>query len=394
MPVTVNKSVAPEVVSAQEQGVKLIKESPTGYFFRMPVVVKDRILDLTDIPAGFVVTASLRENQKSVLLKVKDGVKVQVADTFDSRTKIHVQTESGDHSIGRGYVYYANDNKKNINGKYKFNDPSFVGSSVDKTLELKEAMYKGRINFGESDIIYCRHLSNAALALRDKNGPYTWKEARDKYFAIPNLHKTFSNRERSEFVSFDFLYGTENIVNIHRLNLGKALKAQLMELSKDIKANETREKKYYLILENPEDLGGVNHACAMVLRAKCDAAGEVVHKIKLYDPNISYNHVSFADDSPDLALVNDLTFEELFPLADSYEKYKQIMIHELNKDWDQGVPQAIATNLGSNTVHNYIYDEANDRLVIASEEPLAKYLDVHGFKKIMDKKDDFVDEVI
>lgn len=394
MPVKINKVIAPEIQSAKEQGVTLVKESPTGYFFHMPVVVKDHTIDLTDIPKGSIVTAALGANQEPVLLKVKDGVKVQIDDDYDSRTKIHVLTESGGHSIGRGYVYFANDNKKNINGKFNFDDLVFAGPISEKVVELKEAVYKVSVDFGSDRTIFCRHLANAALAFRHSENPLNWKEARDKYFSLPNLLKTFTNREASESIVFDLISGTESIVNTHRLNLGKTLRAQLKELSKDIQPNETREKKYYVILENPLDLMGINHACAMVLRSKCDVNGEVVHKIKMYDPNITFNHVSFADDSSDLALVADLTFEELFPHADKYSNYKQMRIHELNKDWDMGVTQLTATNNGRNKVTDYIYDEASDKLVVAAEQTLEEHLEAQGYHKLFDKKENFIDEVI
>lgn len=390
MPLTIeNKFIAPtspqELVREQQQHVLLKHVSPTGYAFNMPVTVHSDTIDLTDIPSGSTITASLTGSKKPVTLLVKDGVKVKVVDIGNDYSKVHVKTESGDHSVARGYGYFATNNYVNNNGTIPFNDPNFKGTSVNATAKIKEGTYAYDYNVGEVDAVYCRHLASIVLALRADDNPLSWKDSRTTILAPEAIPKIFTDVAATERKIFDIITGSEHVVTTPKYALGETLRLQLMSLSEGMPPNEIRELKYYVSLNDYDRDDVVGHACALVLRSKSDNDGNITHKIKMYDPNLTYNHVSFTDDTPDLSAVKNLMFNDLFPLHEEYKDLKSLKLYELNPEWDNGVTQIEATDKGSRFFHDYTFKFDKDELELTYRTPVEKCLKDMGFKKVEDK---------
>lgn len=381
MPLGTIGSVSADLTLSQEkQNVFLTQVSPTGYICNMPVTVA-KTVDFTNVPVGSTIVSILSENQKPVSLKVKDGVDVRVVDSFESHAKVMVETESGNRFKARGHASFATQNFKNVNGDYQFNDPNFKDDFVKTRVELNGTVLEHQLEVDDRTI-FCRHLAAAALMMREENAPMDWKTSRNVRFLPKNLPNEFSSIEFYERLAVDIHTGTQFYYQCAKADMGKTLYAMCGNIARQQTEPGDIEVKFYVVLNNEKDPDG--HACALVLRCKMDENKRQTFKIKLYDPNMSFNHVSFAEDRDGLTIKN-LKFTDLFPMHEHYEEFDIMHFYELNPEWSEGVTQVEAVQMNAGLIHEYEYLPEDANLTLIRTLTLRKQLAEIGFVKIGEK---------
>lgn len=386
MPVTLDLPIramsAQEEIREDRQNIRLSQVQSNAYLFNMPVSVYSGKVDFTDIPSGSKIIAVLAPGQEATTFKVNDGVQVRVLDPVHSYAKITVQTPSGDTFKARGYACLATQRWANLNHKYHFNDPTAPESTVKHVVRLREGVYEYTQPIKPEHRIVCRHFALEALKFRQADACLNWKQAREVFFDPLYLPYLFNDLQAYEDSIIDINVGTENIFACFKPDLGPHLSIIFESLGQNMKRNTVKEAKFYVVLLNTEKPDTSDkHACAMILRTKCNEYGNLTHKIKLYDPNMTFNHMSFAEDQT-TSSIRDLQFKDLFAMHHLYEDFDAVQLFEINRFWDRGISQSDANDFEKSEVNILQYFRDTNKIELADNQSLKDNLERLQFKKV------------
>lgn len=348
------------------------------HVFNMAVAVTDDVVDFTDIPSGNAITGALACFQTPITFKVKDDVGVYIADPWQTHAKVTVETESGFSYKPPGYLYWTRDNFRNINGRYCFNDPTFTSDSLTISTQVLQETYCYKRPVVPGLPIYCGHYATEVLRLR---GEADWKRVCDRHLAVKNLPNVFTDFQAIENEYADIIIGTRHTFASSRHNLGNLLHGMLSRMSANMLPDSVIEKKYFTLLTKAGEPAGNKHACAIILRCKKDSDGFVVHKIKVYDPNMTYNSLSMVD-FPHMGFVKAMKFADLFGDKVEYASFDAVSLYELNDEWDEGEFQMDETTKHDGMVYQYKYSSDEDRLVCVKKEFILNRLEGIHFVKV------------
>lgn len=381
-PAPVSVASPQEVYRTEKQKVVLSQISPTGYLCTMPVTVSGRV-DFTDLPSGSTIEMLLKQGQQPVIFKVKDGVKVSVLDPLRVHTKIEVKTESGGYARAKDYAYLSRPNFESINGDYDFNDTKFQGTELKTRLKIDEETYERCAEYPSERKIFCRHLALAALKLRTEKRHGSWTNNYQTYFHKNALPSVFNDIQKYEDAVIDVHVSSQYQYVAYKNELGSVLHVMFKNILKHMEANKTLEAMFYVTLNGPDPkISG--HSCALVVKCESDKDNNPTFKIKLYDPNLTYNHMTFS--TLDIAKIKKLQFEDIFMHHASYEEYDSLNFFELNSGWSEGISQLQATWHESKVVHVHEYSPDSDTLVLVRKSYLKNNLDLWDFKKVAEEE--------
>lgn len=374
MPVEVIRPMSrQEEIREDRQKITTLESYNKKFFiFNMAVAVNDQVVDFTDIPSGLSITGALPAGQKSVTFKVQDGVNVFLADPQLTHAKVIVETESGERYKPPGYLYWTRTNFSNINGKHRFNDPNFTGNKVTIPIKVDSETYSIVKPVYEHLPIFCGHFTVAALKLRGRVAD--WKKECDRHFAVVNLPKVFNGFQMIEDIHADIIISTRHTYATFKPYIGQLLYGMLCRLGYNMPPDSVREKKYYALMANSVDPASEKHACAVILRCKTNAEGYATFKIKVYDPNITYNSLSMID-SPEMGFIRNMSFEDLFVQHSVYQAFDSVYFYELNPEWNNGKSQIAETLEEDGELYQYKYSVNMDTLVCAKKNPLVERLE-------------------
>lgn len=260
-------------------------------------------------------------------IKVKDHVKVEVMDPFYNLTRVHVHRENGDHSYAWNSPYLATNDDKNINCQYDFEDPnnSFILKYDGK--RYPTSLGEGYEGYGK---ITCRHLAIDSAISRYSathnsrlKGDWLkgiWKDHRRIFLeSQKQANHVFYDAGTHESLISQTRFCERFIMKSHQFPDVLASLFHNKILQSELKEGEFKENVLYLSMRNEDHTMG--HAMCLVMKVK-HQGGKNIFKLKLYDPNRSFNHISFTTD--DLEMIQKFDMDKIMS-----GKYKGLVNYNL-----------------------------------------------------------------
>lgn len=363
---------------------RFFEKENTSVRFSVPVNSMKNTWDFTDLENTTQVYLELQDGQKEdVYLKIRDGMNVRVFDTVNSKVKVHLYKEDGSHSIASGYSYFANEDLNGLNGVGKFIQTS-DGFSVDYYGDTYRLTMPPNIKYDPKNV-WCRHLAIDTIMSRiyQQHGYPNWKDHRDTYYTPENLSMVFVDQEACERKIFDARCGDAYVAPT--AHFGSLLSGTIKHLSKDLKlkGNESKEFLFYVSIISPFE--GESHALALSVKVKHEESmyteDRNIYKVKLYDPNLTRNHISYTANS--LRELSDFDFHHT--TEDLYSTFTHSQLHHVDERFLTKEGTFSKLQYGNSQKINEIFDiDSNDKSAIFStyNKYGLKILEENQFKKI------------
>lgn len=299
--------------------------------FAVPVSGNKTTWDFTNLENTTKVYIELQKGQKhDIHLLIRDGMDVQVVNAYDSEFfgRVHLHRQNGTHSIAHGYVYPYNKNCDSFNCNEEFKTPSDT-----LTLNYDGEEYNDKFT---SDKISCRHLAVDAIEARaaQEAGMPNWKDVREEKFRNrENLHKTFDSQNEFERKVMDGYFHDGYTGDVKYF--GNILSGAIKELCKTHKIKHDQSKEFRFLVTTRDNKKNIGHCFGLSVKVKNQKDGNgkyrYIYKVKMYDPNISWNHLNYTATS--LAELSKFDFHQA--TVNNYLIYDYLRLNYIDSDFSQ-----------------------------------------------------------